>query len=157
DKIQPDDPDSDYGDECAIDNDDSADVFSVSEETFFQRIEPKVGLNSHCSLLTLLFKQKTNDRGVGNVVPQSTSALPWTLPSQPAPPTLAGSPDDTDGTPLMMSRGKTSVPLKSITEAPPFSARPVNASINNDNATLPSPQTTRCNMIATEVAESVRR
>ncbi|EXF73022.1 hypothetical protein CFIO01_12812 [Colletotrichum fioriniae PJ7] len=147
DKIQPDDPDSDYGDEYAIDVDDIADM--SSEEPFFQRIKPKLGLNSHCSLITLLFKQKTRDRGMGHVVPLSTSDLPCTLPSQPAPPTLAVSSKDSDDAPLMMGRGNGSVPLKSITEAPLCSAGPVNATIDNDSATLSSPQTTRRNMIAT--------
>ncbi|KAK0368968.1 hypothetical protein CLIM01_13678 [Colletotrichum limetticola] len=111
-EIQPDDPDSDYDDECAIYDDDSADKSSVSEETS----------NSRYSLIILLFKKKTRDRGMGNVVPHSTPALPWNLPSQHAPPILDVSSNDFDDAPLIMSRGKSSVPLKSITEAPPCSA-----------------------------------
>ncbi|EQB55120.1 hypothetical protein CGLO_04982 [Colletotrichum gloeosporioides Cg-14] len=163
-----DDSDTDYVDESAIDDeDDSSDwedsiedsnKSSIDEKTFFQRVDSKVNLTSRRSLITLMIDQQ-NDRGrVGNIASQSTSALPWTRTSHPAPPTLAVSPNDSDDAPLMMKRGNRSSPLKPITEVPRSAAQPITATASHSHlqAAL-SPRTTRRNMLATELTESLRR
>ncbi|GKT94288.1 DUF1752-domain-containing protein [Colletotrichum tofieldiae] len=132
-----DDSETDYVDESAIDDDDDSSDWedsiedsnksSIDEKTFFQRVDSKVNLTSRRSLITLMIKQNDRSKNIGNIASQSTSALPWSRTSHPAPPTLAVSPNDSDDAPLMMKRGR------------------------------PLPRTTRRNMLATELTESLRR
>ncbi|KAK2061342.1 DUF1752-domain-containing protein [Colletotrichum caudatum] len=165
-----DDSETDYVDESAIDDDDSSDwedsvedsnKSSIDEKTFFQRVDSKVNLASRRSLLTLMIEQndrKSNSKALGNIASQSTSALPWSPTSHTASPTLAVSPNDSDDAPLMMKRGVRSSPLKPITEIPRSAAQPIytTASHSHLQAAL-SPRTTRRNMLATELTESLRR
>ncbi|TEA20286.1 Uncharacterized protein C8034_v000181 [Colletotrichum sidae] len=163
-----DDSDTDYVDESAIDDeDDSSDwedsiedsnKSSIDEKTFFQRVDSKVNLTSRRSLITLMIEQNDRHKNLGNIASQSTSALPWSRTSHPAPPTLAVSPNDSDDAPLMMKRGNRSSPLKPITEVPRSAAQPITmtASHSHLQAAL-SPRTTRRNMLSTELTESLRR
>ncbi|KAK2052123.1 DUF1752-domain-containing protein [Colletotrichum caudatum] len=166
-----DDSETDYVDESAIDDDDDSSDWedsiedsnksSIDEKTFFQRVDSKVNLSSRRSLITLMIEQndrKSNSKALGNIASQSTSALPWSRTSHTAPPTLAVSPNDSDDAPLMMKRGVRSSPLKPITEVPRSAAQPIytTASHSHLQAAL-SPRTTRRNMLATELTESLRR
>ncbi|GKT52620.1 uncharacterized protein ColSpa_12801 [Colletotrichum spaethianum] len=111
-----DDSETDYVDESAIDDDDDSSDWedsiedsnksSIDEETFFQRVDSKVNLTSRRSLITLMIEQNDHSKNkhLGNIASQSTSALPWSRTSHPAPPTLAVSPNDSDDAPLMMKR-----------------------------------------------------
>ncbi|KAI3536502.1 hypothetical protein CABS01_12662 [Colletotrichum abscissum] len=164
-----DDSETDYVDESAIDDDDDSSDWedsiedsnksSIDEKTFFQRVDSKVNLTSRRSLITLMMTEQ-NDRSskLGNIASQSTSALPWSRTSHPAPPTLAVSPNDSDDAPLMMKRGNRSSPLKPINEVPRSAAQPIHATASHSHlqAAL-SPRTTRRNMLATELTESLRR
>ncbi|GKT68802.1 DUF1752-domain-containing protein [Colletotrichum tofieldiae] len=163
-----DDSETDYVDESAIDDDDDSSDWedsiedsnksSFDEKTFFQRVDSKVNLTSRRSLITLMMKQNDRSKNIGNIASQSTSALPWSRTSHPAPPTLAVSPNDSDDAPLMMKRGVRSSPLKPINEVPRSAAQPIHttASHSHIQAAL-SPRTTRRNMLATELTESLRR
>ncbi|KAL0934327.1 uncharacterized protein CTRU02_211126 [Colletotrichum truncatum] len=164
-----DDSETDYVDESAIDDDDDSSDWedsiedsnksSIDEKTFFQRVDSKVNLTSRRSLITLMIdEQNGRSRNLGNIASQSTSALPWSRTSHPAPPTLAVSPNDSDDAPLMMKRGVRSSPLKPITEVPRSAAQPIVATASHSHlqAAL-SPRTTRRNMLATELTESLRR
>ncbi|KAK1966639.1 DUF1752-domain-containing protein [Colletotrichum sublineola] len=167
-----DDSETDYVDESAIDDDDDdssdwedsiedSNKSSIDEKTFFQRVDSKVNLTSRRSLITLMIEQndrKSNSKALGNIASQSTSALSWSRTSHTAPPTLAVSPNDSDDAPLMMKRGVRSSPLKPINEIPRSSAQPIytTASHSHLQAAL-SPRTTRRNMLATELTESLRR
>ncbi|GJD00782.1 DUF1752 domain containing protein [Colletotrichum higginsianum] len=164
-----DDSETDYVDESAIDDDDDSSDWedsiedsnksSIDEKTFFQRVDSKVNLTSRRSLITLMIEQKDRtSKNLGNIASQSTSALPWSRTSHPAPPTLAVSPNDSDDAPLMMKRGIRSSPLKPITEVPRSAAQPIHATASHSHlqAAL-SPRTTRRNMLATELTESLRR
>lgn len=163
-----DDSETDYVDESAIDDDDDSSDWedsiedsnksSIDEKTFFQRVDSKVNLTSRCSLITLMIGQKDRSRNLGNIASQSTSALPWSRTSHPAPPTLAISPNDSDDAPLMMKQGVRSSPLKPIKEVPRSAAQPITATASHSHlqAAL-SPRTTRRNMLATELTESLRR
>ncbi|KZL63378.1 duf1752 domain containing protein [Colletotrichum incanum] len=163
-----DDSETDYVDKSAIDdNDDSSDWEdsiedsnkpSIDEKTFFQRVDFKVNLNSRRSLITLMIEQNDRSTNIGNIASQSTSALPWSRTSHPAPHTLAVSPNDSDDAPLTMKRGVHACPLKPINEVPRSAAQPIytTASHGHPQAAL-SPRTTRRNMFATELTESLRR
>ncbi|KAJ0360314.1 hypothetical protein COL26b_014109 [Colletotrichum chrysophilum] len=163
-----DNSDTDYVDESAIDDeDDSSDwedaiedsnKSSIDEKTFFQRVDSKVNLISRGSLITLMIEQQRERGRAGNVPSQSTSALPWNRTSHPAPPTLAVSPNDSDDAPLMMKRGNRSSPPKSIVKVPRSAAQPILARPSESCPLIPtSPRTTRRNMLATELTESLRR
>ncbi|OHW96410.1 DUF1752 domain-containing protein [Colletotrichum incanum] len=164
-----DDSETDYVDESAIDNDDDSDwedsiedsnKSSIDETTFFQRVDSKVNLTSRRSLITLMIEQNDHSKNkhLGNIASQPTSALPWSRTSHPAPPKLAVSPNDSDDAPLMMKRGVRSSPLKPINEVPRSAAQPIHTTASHSHlqAAL-SPRTTRRNMLATELTESLRR
>ena len=76
----------------------------------------------------------------------------------PQRPTLAASPNDSDDQHLMMKPGPRTTQLKPITEVPRSAAQPIlaTASQTHFQAAL-SPRTTRRNMLATELTESLRR
>ncbi|KAK2059312.1 DUF1752-domain-containing protein [Colletotrichum caudatum] len=164
-----DDSETDYVDESAIDDDDSSDwedavedsnKSNINEKTFFQRVDSKVNLASRRSLITLMIKQNNleSSKALGNIASQSTPALPWSRTSYTAPPTLAVSPNDSDDAPLMMKRGVRSSPLKPITEIPRSNAQPVYRTASDGHLqAATSPRTTRRNMLATELTESLRR
>ncbi|KAK1990885.1 DUF1752-domain-containing protein [Colletotrichum falcatum] len=166
-----DDLETDCVDESAIDDDDDSSDWedsiedsnksSIDEKTLFQRVDSKVNLTSRRSLITLMIEQndrKSSSKALSNIASQSTSALPWSHTSHTAPPTLAVSPNDSDDSPLMMKRGVRSSPLKPITEISQSAAQPIymTASHSDLQAAL-TPQTTRRNMLATELTESLRR
>ncbi|KAK1981032.1 hypothetical protein LZ30DRAFT_782327 [Colletotrichum cereale] len=166
-----DDSETDYVDESAIDEDDNSSDWedsneesnksSIDEKTFFKRVDSKVNLTSRRSLITLMIEQndrKSSSKAIGNIDSQSTSKLPWSHTNHPAPPTLAVSPNDSDDAPLMMKRGVRSSPLKPTTESPRSAARPIHTTASHSHlqAAL-SPRTTRRNMLATELTESLLR
>ncbi|KAH9225595.1 hypothetical protein K456DRAFT_1852077 [Colletotrichum gloeosporioides 23] len=103
--------------------------------------------------------EKQSGRGrPGNLASQPTSALPWTRTSHPALPTLPVSPNDSDDASLMMKRGNRSSSRKPTIEVPRSAARPITATAGHSH--LPavlSPRTTRRNMFATELTESLRQ
>jgi hypothetical protein len=157
---------TDYVDESAIDEDDDSSDWedsiedsnksSIDDKTFFQRVNSKPNLTSRPSLITLMLEQGDRAKKLGNAASQSTSAIPRTRATQG--PTLAVSPNDSDEAPLMMKRGVRTSPLKPINEMPRSAAQPIvtPATHSHHQAAL-SPRTTRRNMLATELTESLRR
>lgn len=160
------DTEAEYVDESAIDDDDDSSDWEDSvedsgkssvDEKFFQRVPSKVNLTSRPSLITLMVAQSERAKKLGNHASQSTSAIPRPR-AGPGAPALGASPNDSDEAPLMMKgmRHPTST-LKPISEIPRSSAQPiVGASHVSAQAAL-SPRTTRRNMLATELTESLRR
>ncbi|KAK3316068.1 hypothetical protein B0H66DRAFT_276418 [Apodospora peruviana] len=158
---------TDYVDESAIDDDDDSSEWedsvedsgksSVDEKFNFQRVDSKANLTSRRSLITLMLAQGTRAPKLGNNASQSTSALPRAR-TQLNGPSLMASPNDSDEAPLMMKRGSRAPPMRPINEIPRSSAQPINAVGNgyHQQAAL-SPRTTRRNMLATELTESLRR
>lgn len=158
------DTEGDYIDESAIDDDDDSSDWEDSidesgkpsvDEKFFQRVESKANLASRPSLITLMM---ANDRAksLGNHASQSTSALSRAR-SAFIGSCLAASPNDSDDGPLMM-KGARQTTLKPINEIPRSSAQPIVATTNHVHAQAAlSPRTTRRNMLATELTESLRR
>ncbi|EXK77618.1 hypothetical protein FOQG_17675 [Fusarium oxysporum f. sp. raphani 54005] len=98
-----------------------------------------------------------NDRACtpGNHASQSTSAIPQSpMAIDPSP---GASPNDADEAPLMM-KGMRGSGVKPIHKVPRSSAQPIRTGPNHiqPQAAL-SPRTTRRNMLATELTESLRR
>ncbi|EXL90232.1 hypothetical protein FOIG_16501 [Fusarium odoratissimum NRRL 54006] len=154
----------DYIDEGAIDDDDdSSDWEDATEESgkssmddkFFQRVDSKPNLTSRRSLITLMLAQNDRARTLGNHASQSTSAIPRSCMAHG--PSLGASPNDSDEAPLMM-KGMRGPGLKPIREVPSSSAQPIMTGPNRiqPQAAL-SPRTTRRNMLAAELTESLRR
>jgi hypothetical protein len=163
------DSDTDYIDESAIDDDEDSSDWEDSvedsgkssmDDKFFQRVDSKANLTSRRSLITLMFaqneRQNERARALGNHASQSTSALPRSRMA-PNGPSLGASPNDSDEAPLMM-KGMRHPTLKPIHEIPRSNAQPIvgHAQHIQGQAAL-SPRTTRRNMLATELTESLRR
>ncbi|KAK4160044.1 hypothetical protein QBC43DRAFT_120046 [Cladorrhinum sp. PSN259] len=172
------DSDSDFVDESAIDDEDDDDDdweeesaeesgrSSLEEKINFKRVDSSANLTSRRSLITLALasnsQQAYNPRlqKLNNTASQSTSALPRTRATLNGP-SIVASPNDSDDAPLMMKRGSARPgppPMRSINEIPRSTAQPitVTASAMHYQAAL-SPRTTRRNMLATELTESLRR
>ncbi|TQW01554.1 dsp1-1-like protein [Cordyceps javanica] len=159
------DTDDDYIDESAIDDDDDSSDWEDSmeesgkssiDDNFFQRVESKVNLVSRPSLITLMVAQNERQKKLGNQASQSASTIIRSR-TRPSAPTLGASPNDSDEGPLIM-KGIRPSNLKPIIEVPRSSAQPIAAPVNYVHAQAAlSPRTTRRNMLATELTESLRR
>ncbi|KAK4111421.1 DUF1752-domain-containing protein [Canariomyces notabilis] len=163
------DTDDDYIDESAIDDDDDEEweeesaeesgKSSMEEKIQFKRVDSSANLTSRRSLITLMLANNNSRvQRLGNPASQSTSALPRARTSLNGP-SLFASPNDSDEAPLMMKRGTTRAPpMRPINEIPRSSAQPINVAATgiHHQAAL-SPRTTRRNMLATELTESLRR
>ncbi|KAG6000826.1 hypothetical protein E4U54_001266 [Claviceps lovelessii] len=161
------DTEAEYVDESAIDDDDDSSDWEDSvedsgkssvDDKFFQRVESKANLTSRPSLITLMLAQNERARALGsqNHTSQSTPAI-QRMRRAPSSSGMGASPNDSDEGPLMMKGMRPSV-LKPISEIPRSSAQPIMATA----APIPfpaalSPRTTRRNMLATELTESLRR
>lgn len=150
-------------DECAIDDEeDWEDSYEESgkssvDDKFFQRVESKANLVSRPSLITLMLAQDQRTRSLSNNASQSTSAIPRSR-TAPQGMALGASPSDSDEGPLMMKGSRQPSLLKPISEIPRSAAQPINAPANHVHAQAAySPRTTRRNMLATELTESLRR
>lgn len=162
------DTEDDYVDESAIDDDEDSSDWEDSledsgkssvDEKYFQRVESKANLTSRPSLITLMLAQDQRSKNLGNPASQSTSAIPRSR-AAPNGPSLGVSPNDSDEGPLMMKGTRPShpSPLKPINEVPRSNAQPITAPANHVHAQAAlSPRTTRRNMLATELTESLRR
>lgn len=149
---------SDDDDEWEDSNEDSH-ANSVDDKTLFQRVDSKANLTSRRSLITLALEQNNRRGNLGGVASQSTPAIHHRSRTSFHGPSLVASPNDSDEAPLMMKRQSRGAPLRSIKEAPRSSAQPIRLTTPN-GVTQPmalSPRTTRRNMLATELTESLRR
>ncbi|KAG7403563.1 Uncharacterized protein Forpe1208_v016162 [Fusarium oxysporum f. sp. rapae] len=147
----------DYIDESAIDDDDDSSDWEDSmeesgkssmDDKFFQRVDSKPNLTSRRSLITLMIAQNNHPS-------KPTSAIPLSRMANGLSPDA--SPSDSDEAPLMM-KGMRGPGLKPIHEVPRFSAQPIMTGPNHiQPQAAMSPRTTRRNMLATELTESLRR
>lgn len=152
---------SDDDDEWEDSNEDSG-TNSVDEKTLFQRVDSKANLTSRRSLISLALAQNQRRGNLGGIASQSTSALPHRSRTSFNGPSLVASPNDSDDAPLEMKRQPRGVPLRSINEIPRSTAqpKPIMTTAPNGVSQQPmalSPRTTRRNMLATELTESLRR
>lgn len=159
------DSDTEYVDESAIDDDEDSSDWEDSvedsgkssvDDKYFQRVPSKANLTTRPSLITLMLAQNERAKNLGNHASQSTSAIPRAR-AGPVASTIGsgGSPNDSDEAPLMMM-GTHHSTLKPISEIPRSTAQPIAVNRASAQAAL-SPRTTRRNMLATELTESLRR
>jgi len=166
--IESDDEDDAVFDESAIDDDDESSEWEDSNEESgkssmdsklnFKRVDSSANLTSRRSLITLMLAQNDGQaqRNARGVASQSTSALPARARPSPHGPII--SPNDSDEAPLMMKRGPRPPTMKPINEVPRSTAMPIMTTTNGiSHQTMSSPKTTRRNMLATELTESLRR
>ncbi|KAK1517402.1 hypothetical protein CABS01_16656, partial [Colletotrichum abscissum] len=155
---------TDCVDECAIDDDSEwkdsikkEKKSGVDEKTVFQRVEINDKATSHCSLISMMIVEQNNRGGVGNIASRSTSVIPWSRDSHPAPSTLAVSLNDSDDAPLMMKRGNRSQSLKPVTEVPRSARRSISKTASRNFQDVLIPRNTRRKLVKTELPEPVRR
>ncbi|KAI0133641.1 hypothetical protein BJ170DRAFT_590658 [Xylariales sp. AK1849] len=165
----PSDQSDSYMDESAIDDDDEDSEWedsieesgksSMDDPVTFKRVPSKANLTSQRSLISLMFAgQEQRAKGLGNHASQSTSAIPQRARTFHQVPQMVASPNDSDDNGLeMKSRGMRHTPLKPITEIPRSNAQPITTSAPSNHQAALSPRTTRRNMLATELTESLRR
>ncbi|KAI0183789.1 hypothetical protein EV127DRAFT_255504 [Xylaria flabelliformis] len=166
----PSDQSGSYVDESAIDDDDEDSEWedsieesgksSVDDTVTFKRVPSKPNLTSQRSLISLMFsgQQEERARGLSNYASHSTPAIAQRARQLQNAPNGA-SPNDSDDSGLEMRRGLRRTPLKPITEVPRSGAQPIVAkpTTHYHQQTALSPRTTRRNMLATELTESLRR
>jgi hypothetical protein len=136
--------------ESAIEDDDSSDWDSVSESArssvddkqMFQRVDSRPHLTSRRSLLSTLLHEPQRAAALQNAASKSTSAI-RSRTSTPSGPSLPASPSD--DAPLTMKA--TDIPR----------SRPIIMTTTNTHPPALSPRTTRRNMLATELTESLRK
>ncbi|KAG6214975.1 hypothetical protein E4U50_008073 [Claviceps purpurea] len=159
-------------DESAIDDDEGDDSSdwedsveesgksSVDDKQLFQRVESKVNLTSKPSLISLMFAQDERTRsmmGGHSLSSHRSTPAHWRPRVAHSNSSGPGFSPSVSGEPSLVTRGSA---LKPISEIPRSSAQPITTS----TATAPipfsgalSPRTTRRNMLATELTESLRR
>ena len=162
------DSEDEYIDESAIDDDDDSSDWedsiedsrksSFDDKTMFQRITSKPNLTSRRSLITLMIEQNAQrTRRLGDNASQSTGALNSSQAGQPNAQAVT-SPNRSDEASTLMKRPIRGTPLKPINEVPRTPAQPIISSNHaHQGAAASSPRTTRRNMLATELTESLRR
>jgi hypothetical protein len=134
----------------------------MEEKIHFKRVDSTANLTSRRSLLTLGLAANnglSRAQKLANIASQSTSAIPRARAALNGPSVVA-SPNDSDDAPLMMkNRGPSCAPpMRPITEIPRSQAQPINAmAMGMHHQAAFSPRTTRRNMLATELTESLRR
>lgn len=159
---------SSYMDESAIDDDDEDSEWedsieesgksSVDDPVTFKRVPSKANLTSQRSLISLMFAgQEQRAKALGNHASQSTPAIPQRARTFNNMSQMVASPNESDDNGLEMKRGMRSSPLKPITEVPRSSAQPIVTNAQSIRQVALSPRTTRRNMLATELTESLRR
>ncbi|KAI5917372.1 hypothetical protein F4810DRAFT_48056 [Camillea tinctor] len=158
-----------YMDESAIDDDDEDSEWedsieesgksSMDDPVTFKRVPSRPNLTSQRSLISLMFAgQQERAKNLGNYASHSTPAIAQRSRQLPNVSNVAASPNDSDDNGLEMRRGLRPTPLKPINEIPRSTAQPIitNTQARHTQAAL-SPRTTRRNMLATELTESLRR
>ena len=148
------DEDEDVVSESAIEDDDSSEWedsleesarSSVDETPMFQRVDSKPNLVSRRSLLTNLLHQPQRAAALASAASRSTPAMHRSRTSSPNGPCLAA------------SAGEDVEPGENAREADVPHSRPIIMTTSNTHPPALSPRTTRRNMLATELTESLRR
>ncbi|KAI1078075.1 DUF1752-domain-containing protein [Whalleya microplaca] len=159
-----------YMDESAIDDDDEDSEWedsieesgksSVDDAVTFKRVPSKPNLTSQRSLISLMFAgQEERAKGLSNYASHSTPAIPQRARTMQNPTNMnmVTHANEADNG-LEMRRALRPTQLKPINEIPRSGAQPIlaNPQTHHHQAAL-SPRTTRRNMLATELTESLRR
>ncbi|KAL9589073.1 MAG: hypothetical protein Q9203_002138 [Teloschistes exilis] len=115
----------------------------TNEKHLFQRVDSRPNLTSRRSLLTTLMHQPDRAAAFVNLASKSTSALRRSRRSMPNPPSTGASPDEDSA----LTRGGTHMTR----------AKPIIMTTSNTHPPALSPRSTRRNMLATELTESLRK
>lgn len=133
-----DDDDDDDGSDWEDDGSDSGE--GADDTPLFKRIDSKPNLVSRRSLLTTMMNENDRAAAFRDMASQSTSALRRSRRSSPNGPTLGDATEDDVTLPPTMTKSKPIIMTTSNTHPPAL-----------------SPRTTRRNMLATEMTESLRK
>jgi hypothetical protein len=154
DAIESGDEDDGEASESAIEEDDAAWEDSDSEsghaspvdKNMFQRVESQADLTSRRSMLTMQLHNPQRAIALANGASRSSPALRRSRTSSPNGPSHPDSSDENENEPVLTMRG-------------PQSSRPMPIICTTTNSHPPahSPRTTRRNMLATELTESLRK
>ena len=154
DAIESGDDDDGEASESAIEEDDAAWEDSDSEsgqaspveKNMFQRVESQANLTSRRSMLTMQLHNPQRATALANAASRSSPALRRSRTSSPNGPSHPDSSDENEHEPVLTMRG-------------PQSSRPMPIICTTSNTHPPahSPRTTRRNMLATELTESLRK
>ncbi|KAI1327408.1 DUF1752-domain-containing protein [Xylariaceae sp. FL0255] len=165
----PSDQSGSYVDESAIDEDEDSEwedsieesgKSSIEEKVNFTRVPSKPNLTSQRSLISLMIAgQEERARGLSNYASHSTPAIAQRARQLQNGPTTSASPNDSDDAGLEMRKGLRKSALNPINEIPRSGAQPIMSrpQTHNFQQAALSPRTTRRNMLATELTESLRR
>jgi hypothetical protein len=138
--IEDDEEDGDWED------DDEESKPLAEDKTLFKRVDSRVDLVSRRSMLTLQLHNSNSAAALANMPSRSTPALRRSRPSSPTAPSAPTVSDDHDD-----EQGLT---LRVPTASNP---RPIVSNTSNTYGLAQSPRTTRRNMLATELTESLRK
>jgi len=140
--------------ESAIEEDDAAWEDSDSEsgqaspmdKNLFQRVESQAKLTTRRSMLTMQLHNPQRATALANAASRSSPALRRSRTSSPNGPSGPDSSDENENEPVLTMRG-------------PQSSRPmpIISTASNTHPSAHSPRTTRRNMLATELTESLRK
>ena len=136
--IEEEEDDDDDGSDWEDDGSDSGE--QADEPQLFKRIDSKPNLVSRRSLLTTMMNESDRAAAFQSIASQSTSALRRSRRSSPNGPTLGDATEDDFTLPPTMTKSKPIIMTTSNTHPPAL-----------------SPRTTRRNMLATEMTESLRK
>ncbi|KAI1430623.1 DUF1752-domain-containing protein [Xylaria sp. CBS 124048] len=166
----PSDRSGSYVGESAIDDDDEDSEWedsieesgksSVEDSVNFTRVPSRPNLTSQRSLISLMFAgQEARTKGLSNYASHSTPAITQRTAQLQNVPNGAASPNDSDDNGLEMRRGGRRTALNPIKEIPRSGAQPImtKPATHHHQQNALSPRTTRRNMLATELTESLRR
>jgi hypothetical protein len=140
--------------ESAIEEDDAAWEDSDSEsgqaspmdKNMFQRVESQANLTTRRSMLTMQLHNPQRATALANAASRSSPALRRSRTSSPNGPSGPDSSDENENEPVLTMRG-------------PQSSRPmpIISTASHTHPPAHSPRTTRRNMLATELTESLRK
>ena len=145
------DEDDENVSESAIEEEDESDWEDSSSESghsspndkqLFQRVDSRPNLTSRRSLLTTLIHQPDRTAALAAMASKSTPALHRSRTSSPTGPSVASSPEEESVL---------------VTHASGTKSKPIIMTTSNIHPPCLSPRTTRRNMLATELTESLRK
>ena len=147
------DDEEDISESAIEDGDDSSDWEDSASESggssvnekqpLFQRVDSRPNLTSRRSLLTTLIHEPERAAALANQASKSTPAMQRSRTSSPNGPSVAASPEDEPG----LTMQAPNVPR----------SKPIIMTTSNTHPPALSPRTTRRNMLATELTESLRK
>lgn len=147
------DDEEDISESAIEDEDDSSDWEDSASESggssenekqpLFQRVDSRPSLTSRRSLLTTLIHEPERAAALAAQASRSTPAMQRSRTSSPNGPSIAASPEDEPG----LTMQEPNVPR----------SRPIIMTTSNQYPPALSPRTTRRNMLATELTESLRK